>query len=80
MFNSHPKEGETPSFKGSALMVLAENEEEARKIVENDVYSRNGVWDLENTQIIPVCFLSFSPSLVLRFMGGLWLMGWWIIV
>ncbi|EYE97888.1 uncharacterized protein EURHEDRAFT_449119, partial [Aspergillus ruber CBS 135680] len=55
MFNdSHPKEGETPSFKGSAMMLLAENEEEARKLLENDVYTRNGVWDIENVQIIPV--------------------------
>ena len=60
MFNSHPKEGETPSFKGSAMMVLAENEGEVRMILENDIYSRSGVWDLENTQIIPVCFLSLS--------------------
>lgn len=60
MFNSHPKEGETPSFKGSAMMVLAENEGEVRKILENDIYSRSGVWDLENMQIIPVCFLFFS--------------------
>jgi uncharacterized protein len=59
MFNSHPKEGETPSFKGSAMMLLAENEEEARKLLENDVYTRNGVWDIENVQIIPVrLFLS----------------------
>lgn len=55
MFNdSHPKEGETPSFKGSAMMLLAENEEEARKLLENDVYTKNGVWDIENVQIIPV--------------------------
>lgn len=59
MFNdSHPKEGETPSFKGSAMMVLAENEEEARKLLENDVYTRNGVWDIENVQIIPVRLFS----------------------
>ena len=71
MFNSHPKEGETPSFKGSALMVLAENEEEVKKILENDVYSRNGVWDFENTQIIPVCFIALLSFLfgVLRFYG-----------
>lgn len=42
------------------MMVLAENEGEVRKILENDIYSRSGVWDLENMQIIPVCFLFFS--------------------
>lgn len=58
MFNSHPQEGEVPSFKGSALMVVAENEQQARRLLEEDVYSKSGVWDLENTQIIPVCLLS----------------------
>lgn len=61
MFNEHPKEGETPSFKGSALMVVAEDEQQVRRLLEEDVYSKNGVWDLENTQIIPVCYFSGSP-------------------
>ena len=55
MLESHPAEGETPSFKGSMMLVAAENEAEVRKILENDIYSRSGVWDLENAQIIPVC-------------------------
>lgn len=77
MFNSHPKEGETPSFKGSAMMVLAENEGEVRKILENDIYSRSGVWDLENMQIIPVCFLFFSFlfGIEMLYEGYAWLMG-----
>lgn len=57
MFNSHPQEGEVPSFKGSALMVVAENEQQARRLLEEDVYSKSGVWDLEKTQIVPVCLL-----------------------
>ena len=61
MFNEHPKEGETPSFKGSALMVVAEDEQQARRLLEEDVYSKSGVWDLENTQIIPVCSPFFGP-------------------
>ena len=69
MFNEHPKEGETPSFKGSALMVVAEDEQQARRLLEEDVYSKSGVWDLENTQIIPVCspffFFFFCPLSVL---------------
>lgn len=60
MFNSHPKEGEAPSFKGSALMIVAEDEQQARLLLEEDVYSKSGVWDLENTQIIPVCFAVLS--------------------
>lgn len=32
------------SMIGSALLVEAENEEEARRIVESDVYTTGGVW------------------------------------
>ncbi|KAJ5570501.1 uncharacterized protein N7459_009931 [Penicillium hispanicum] len=53
MLESHPAEGETPSFKGSMMLVVAETEAAALKILENDIYSRTGVWDLENAQIIP---------------------------
>lgn len=54
MLNSHPAEGETPSFKGSMMLAVAESEAEVRALLENDIYSRSGVWDLEAAQIIPV--------------------------
>ena len=60
MLNAHPAEGETPSFKGSMMMAVAENEEEVRKILENDIYVKSGVWDMEKAQIIPVSL--YSPS------------------
>jgi hypothetical protein len=60
MLNSHPAEGETPSFKGSMMLAVAENEAEVRDLLANDIYGTSGVWDLENAQIIPVC--SFFPS------------------
>ncbi|KAL4889051.1 YCII-related domain protein [Aspergillus ambiguus] len=53
MFDEHPAEGETPSFKGSMLMVVAESKEAAMELIRNDIYSKSGVWDLENCQIIP---------------------------
>lgn len=55
MLNSHPAEGETPSFKGSMIMAVAENEQEVLDLLKKDVYSTSGVWDLENAQIIAVC-------------------------
>lgn len=54
MLESHPAEGETPSFKGSMMLVMAENEAEVRALLENDIYAHKGVWDLANAQIIPV--------------------------
>ncbi|KAE8349476.1 hypothetical protein BDV28DRAFT_160453 [Aspergillus coremiiformis] len=53
MLNSHPAFGETPSFRGSALIVVAEDEGCVRDILREDVYTRTGVWDVENVQIIP---------------------------
>lgn len=57
MLESHPAEGETPSFKGSMMLAVAENEAEVRALLEKDVYGTSGVWDLERAQIIPVCGL-----------------------
>ncbi|PYH95145.1 YCII-related domain protein [Aspergillus ellipticus CBS 707.79] len=53
MLESHPKEGERLSFQGSMLVVVAESKEEAEKIIQNDIYTRSGVWNLEKAQIIP---------------------------
>ena len=39
-FSSPPKEGETPDFKGSAMLVYAETKEEVMKLIENDIYSK----------------------------------------
>jgi uncharacterized protein YciI len=52
MLESHSTEG-TPSFKGSAMLLMAESEEQARELLKKDIYVRSGVWDLEKAQIIP---------------------------
>jgi hypothetical protein len=57
MLNAHPSEGETPSFKGSMLIVLGEKEEDAWEVIRNDIYTKSGVWDLNAAQVIPVCHL-----------------------
>ncbi|KAJ6000767.1 hypothetical protein N7481_001176 [Penicillium waksmanii] len=67
MLNAHPAEGETPSFKGSMMLALAENEEEVRKILENDIYVRSGVWDMEKAQIIP-----FKSAVRQQFEDEIW--------
>ncbi|CAG8368065.1 unnamed protein product [Penicillium salamii] len=63
MLNAHPAEGETPSFKGSMMMVVAESAEKALELLKKDIYTVSGVWDLENAQIIPVCLLGSGLGL-----------------
>lgn len=38
---------------GSAMIILAESEKEARGIVEGDIYAKEGVWDVGSLQIWP---------------------------
>ena len=69
MLESHPAEGEVPNFKGSMMLAVAESEAEVRALLEKDIYSRSGVWDLANAQIIPVGHGAFTspPSLLSSF-------------
>ncbi|KAH7235370.1 hypothetical protein BKA59DRAFT_406083 [Fusarium tricinctum] len=53
IFEKHPVDGEPALFRGSVVVYAAESEAEVCKIIENDIYATSGVWDLENTQIIP---------------------------
>ncbi|KAJ0317062.1 hypothetical protein Brms1b_005094 [Colletotrichum noveboracense] len=55
MFESeHPSEGKTPAFKGSMIIYTVKDADEAWELIKNDVYAKNGVWDLEKAQVIPV--------------------------
>lgn len=65
LLEEHPPEGAPWKFKGSAVLLTAETEAEVRKVLENDTYAKNGVWDLENLQIFPVsdtCSLGASVT------------------
>ncbi|PWY63432.1 hypothetical protein BO83DRAFT_441318 [Aspergillus eucalypticola CBS 122712] len=53
MLDKHPAEGESLSFQGSMMMVLAETKEEAEALLRNDIYTKSGVWDMDKAQIIP---------------------------
>jgi len=68
-FHSAP-EGDDPSkfdFAGSTLVVEAATKDEVLKILNTDIYTKSGVWDVEKAQILPVCFVfslwSFLRSL-----------------
>ncbi|KAI1763984.1 hypothetical protein GGR53DRAFT_495735 [Hypoxylon sp. FL1150] len=48
-------ESDDPStwdWYGSSIVVVAESKEEVKKIIENDIYTRTGVWDTENALIL----------------------------
>lgn len=44
-------------MNGSVLLASAASETEVRKQLEEDIYAKEGVWDLEKVQIIPVSFI-----------------------
>ena len=46
MLEEVPKEGEDLKFQGSALIALASSKEEVLEKLKEDVYVKNGVWDL----------------------------------
>ncbi|EAA60313.1 hypothetical protein AN4396.2 [Aspergillus nidulans FGSC A4] len=69
MLNAHPSEGETPSFKGSMLIVLGEKEEDAWEVIRNDIYTKSGVWDLNAAQVIPYLLLGGCYGLRLTGLG-----------
>ncbi|KIL68881.1 hypothetical protein M378DRAFT_71095 [Amanita muscaria Koide BX008] len=52
-------EGERKKAVGSILIIEAENIEEVRKLIENDIYTTSGVWDKEKLIIAP--FFAATP-------------------
>lgn len=68
MFESHPNEGETPKFTGSALIFVGESVDHVRRALADDIYATSGVWDLDNMKVIPVRFI--APHLLLGL--GVW--------
>lgn len=73
MFEEHPAEGQTPNFKGSMIIAVANSAAEVKEIISNDIYAKEGVWDVENAQIIPVRWLFLFPVFYLFFVFVLFL-------
>jgi hypothetical protein len=63
MLEAHPADGETPSFKGSMMIAVAESEADVRALLEKDIYVSSGVWDMEKAQIIPVSVFPYLMKL-----------------
>ncbi|CAM6122831.1 unnamed protein product [Calypogeia fissa] len=53
ILSSHPKEGEQPDMKGSAMLVKAESEEAVRELIAGDIYAEGGPWNLNEVKIYP---------------------------
>ena len=45
------KEGETPRMKGSVVLAEAESREEVIRILKEDIYSKNEVWDWSKVRL-----------------------------
>jgi len=57
MLDDHvPDSQGRPQFKGSVLMFVADTKEEVLKMIEEDEYTKNEVWDKEKIEIYPVSF------------------------
>lgn len=54
IFNQVPKEGEKPDFAGSVVNVIADTREEALEILKQDIYCKNGVWNMDNILLYPI--------------------------
>ncbi|KAL9097226.1 MAG: hypothetical protein Q9165_000653 [Trypethelium subeluteriae] len=48
-----PKEGQPLKLKGSVMLAWAESRDEVMKVIEEDVYFKNDVWDKSKIQIYP---------------------------
>jgi uncharacterized protein YciI len=53
VLSKHPAEGETPDMTGSFMLMKAESEEEVKKALEGDAYTKGGAWDVANAKIWP---------------------------
>ena len=47
MLETPPKEGEPLAINGSAMMAVAASREEVLAKMNEDVYARTGVWDMD---------------------------------
>ncbi|VVT45563.1 uncharacterized protein SAPINGB_P000792 [Magnusiomyces paraingens] len=51
--DKHPDEGESFNFKGSIITFRAASQEDVQKLLDTDIYTTTGVWDLPNAKIYP---------------------------
>jgi uncharacterized protein len=49
--SKQPAAGEAPDMTGSVMIIKADTEEEVRELIESDVYTKGGAWDVKNAKI-----------------------------
>ncbi|KAJ9606667.1 hypothetical protein H2200_008675 [Cladophialophora chaetospira] len=49
-----PVEGQQKQFNGSCVVARARSRDEVLEELRKDIYAREGVWNLEKAQILPV--------------------------
>ncbi|MCJ1481480.1 hypothetical protein MMC06_001639 [Schaereria dolodes] len=52
--DAHPVADEGLKINGSVMLALAESKEEVLEQIKNDVYCKEGIWDMDKIQVIPV--------------------------
>ncbi|KAL3235077.1 YCII-related domain [Nakaseomyces bracarensis] len=48
IYHDPEQPGGERKFAGSHLQIVAESREEALALIHNDVFAKNGIWDLDN--------------------------------
>ncbi|KAI1439275.1 hypothetical protein GGR50DRAFT_690619 [Xylaria sp. CBS 124048] len=64
IFNEKPEGNDASkfSFYGSTIICEAESKEEVIEALRQDIYSKSGVWDVENAQIWPAKIAVWAPG------------------
>ncbi|KIX03813.1 uncharacterized protein Z518_07366 [Rhinocladiella mackenziei CBS 650.93] len=60
--SSPPIEGEPKQFNGSCLVARAQSKEEVMEELRKDVYAKEGVWNLDKAQVLPL--MTAFPNVV----------------
>lgn len=59
--DEHPADGEPFDFKGSIITFRLPTKADVQKLLDTDVYTETGVWDLPKAKIYPVSEILKTP-------------------
>lgn len=70
--DEQPKDGEPMKINGSAMLIAADTEEDAMKIIVDDIYYKSGVWDPKKVRVGPQRALALLEACI---EGLVWSLG-----